>query len=195
MPKMILMWKWWILFLRLSGSKQSKVYLPEPPFPHAEVIIINPFSGYVYKSDMLTRGYENLNVRLYLLIFSWFLLEDLGSTQIYMVCPFHWLYRILSWQPSLSKKTYVNCHKYTICQIGTWTHIFVNILNWIILWYMYSFITVWNHNWKNLDAIRAWLFLDCCRNYILLSCMYLKEEWRKMAKIMNEMDSYWKVML
>lgn len=93
------------------------------------------------------------------------------------------------------KKPYVNCHKYTICQIGTWTHIFVNILNWIILWYMYSFITVWNHNWKNLDAIRAWLFLDCCRNYIPLSCMYLKEEWRKMAKIMNEMDSYWKVML
>lgn len=75
------------------------------------------------------------------------------------------------------------------------TYTFVNVLNWFILWYMYSFITLWNQNWKNLDAIRACLFLDCCRNYIPLSCMYLKEEWRKMAKITNEMDSYWKVML
>lgn len=25
------------LIVRLSGSKQSRVYLPEPPFPHAEV--------------------------------------------------------------------------------------------------------------------------------------------------------------
>lgn len=32
---------------RLSAAKQSKVYLPEFPFPHAEVIFIVTFS-YLY---------------------------------------------------------------------------------------------------------------------------------------------------